>query len=102
MEEGRFLPTSGGIDTGPDALTLCSYQGRTFRADWYTRNEQPGTAVGPWEEIATASDGTAIWTASRVFNAGDQVVYNGQRYIARWYTRNQAPGTVYGPWAAAG
>ena len=42
------------------------------------RARLPGSnANGAWAEIATAADGTAIWTPSRIFNTGDVVVYNG-------------------------
>ncbi|GGK91687.1 ExeM/NucH family extracellular endonuclease [Mangrovihabitans endophyticus] len=85
-------------DTG-DTVT---YHGSTWRALWWTRNQPPGDPYGPWEEIATASDGTAIWTPTRVFTAGDVVLYQGRRYVAQWWTRNQAPGGPYGPWKAAG
>jgi chitodextrinase len=53
-------------------------------------------------EMATAPDGTARWTPSRVFTAGDTVVYQGKTYVAQWWTRNQEPGTPYGPWKLAG
>ena len=57
----------------------------------------PRTAPG--HEIATAADGTAIWTPSRVFTTGDVVVYDGTKYKALWWTRNQVPGGVGGPWS---
>ncbi len=75
-----------------------TYAGKVFRAQWWTSGEVPGsTAYGSWEELATAPDGTAIWTPSRVFSSGDMVVYDGRTYQAMWWTRNQAPGT---PWTA--
>ncbi|WP_456844445.1 lamin tail domain-containing protein [Cellulomonas sp. P5_C6] len=78
-----------------------SYAGKVFRAQWWTSGEVPGsTAYGSWEELATAADGTAIWTPSRVFTTGDVVVYDGTKYTAMWWTRNQVPGTVGGPWSA--
>jgi chondroitin AC lyase len=97
-ENGAALWTSSRIFLAGDTVV---YQGKTFRADWYTRNETPGSVTGPWEEIATAPDGTALWTPSRVFQAGDKASYNGIVYVAKWYTRNQAPGAANGPWAVA-
>ena len=43
-------------------------------------------------------DGTAIWTASRIFDTGDVVLYKEKKYRAKWWTRNQPPGSPYGPW----
>jgi 5'-nucleotidase len=79
-----------------------TYQGSTWQAMWWTQNQAPGDPNGPWEQISTAPDGTAIWTPSRVFTAGDVVLYQGHKYTAQWWTRNQAPGQPYGPWLLAG
>ncbi|WP_239133504.1 ExeM/NucH family extracellular endonuclease [Rugosimonospora africana] len=78
-----------------------TYQGSTWQAMWWTQNQKPGDPYGPWEQMSTAADGTAIWTPSRVFNTGDVVVYQGKKYVAQWWTRNQAPGQPYGPWKPA-
>jgi len=75
-----------------------TYQGALWQALWWTQNKQSGDPTGPWEELATAPDGTAIWTATRVFTKGDVVLYEGHRYQAKWWTRNQAPGDPNGPW----
>ena len=81
---------------------LVSYQGSTWRAQWWTQNQKPGDPYGPWEQISTAPDGTALWTASRVFNSGDVVLYQGKKYVAQWWTRNQVPGIAFGPWKLVG
>ena len=61
--------------------------------------EVPGSnPYGAWQEIATAADGTAVWTPSRIFVDGDVVTYEGKKYRAMWWTRNQTPTTVFGPW----
>lgn len=76
-----------------------SHRGAVFEALWWTRGQEPGDPYGPWQEIATAADGTAVWTPSRVFVAGDVVMHDGVRYVARWWTRNQEPGaSPWGPW----
>ncbi|WSG42317.1 ExeM/NucH family extracellular endonuclease [Dactylosporangium sp. NBC_01737] len=75
-----------------------TYQGSVWRALWWTQNQTPGDPYGPWEQIATAPDGTAIWTASRVFTTGAVVLYQGKKYEAKWWTRNQPPGDPWGPW----
>ncbi|WP_407320770.1 carbohydrate-binding protein [Isoptericola halotolerans] len=76
------------------------HDGSLYRATWWT-TEPPGDSPwGSWQEIATAPDGTAVWTASRIFTAGDVVVHDGETYEARWWTRNQVPGDRRGPWKA--
>jgi 5'-nucleotidase len=77
-----------------------SYNGSTWQALWWTQNQAPGDAWGPWQQIVVSPDGTAVWTPTRVFTTGDVVVYQGKRYVAKWWTRNQAPGDPYGPWKA--
>lgn len=47
-------------------------------------------------------DGTPMWTASRIFQAGDVAIHHGTKYKAKWYTRNQVPGDPNGPWAVTG
>jgi chitodextrinase len=77
-----------------------SYDGKVFAALWYTSGEAPGTKKnGAWAEIAIASDGSTLWTTTRVFNAGDVVVYQGRTFKALWYTRGTAPGGSGGPWS---
>ncbi|MCK0117526.1 metallophosphoesterase [Isoptericola sp. S6320L] len=96
-------PESWEADTVYDEGDRVTHDSAVFEATWWTRNQAPGTSVhGPWQEIATAEDGTAVWTPSRIFDAGDVVVHDGRRYEARWWTRNQAPGaSSRGPWQPA-
>ncbi len=69
-----------------------TYQGSTWQAMWWTQNQTPGDPYGPWEQIATAADGTAIWTPSRVFN--------GRR--RRGLPGPEVPRTVVDPQPGAG
>ena len=76
-----------------------SYQGGEYTASWYTKGQKPGAdPQGAWQEIAVTADGTAAWTASRIFDTGEVAVYQGKTFKAGWYTRDQAPGSVTGPW----
>ncbi|GAA5179330.1 hypothetical protein GCM10023322_08990 [Rugosimonospora acidiphila] len=77
------------------------YQNSVWQSQWWTQNQKPGDPYGPWMQMTTTPDGTALWTPSRVFNTGDKAVYQGVTYIAQWWTRNQAPGDPYGPWKKA-
>jgi predicted extracellular nuclease/chitodextrinase len=81
-----------------DAGDTVSFQGSTWQALWRTRNQAPGDPNGPWQQIVTAPDGTAVWTPSRVFNSGDTVTFQGQTYLALYWTRDQQPGDPNGPW----
>jgi len=75
------------------------YQGAIYEASWRTQNQVPGaTPWSSWQQIAETEAGVAIWTPSRIFNAGDVVTYQGHTYKAKWWTRNQAPGDPRGPW----
>ena len=77
-----------------------SFNGKVFQAYWYTSGETPGSnASGAWAEIATAPDGTALWTVTRIFNTGDLVSYQGRTFKALWWTRGQTPGGSGGPWS---
>ncbi|MCW2748790.1 MAG: hypothetical protein JWP10_1932, partial [Nocardioidaceae bacterium] len=79
---------------------LVSYSGKVFQALWWTSGETPGSSTsGAWAEIATAADGSTLWTATRVFNTGDVVVYQGRTFKALWWTRGQTPGGTGGPWS---
>ena len=99
---GQGVPKPAAWDTGTAYASgdLVSYGGSVFRALWYTRGETPGSSTyGAWAEIAIASDGSTLWTATGVFTAGDVVVYQGRTFTALWYTRGTAPGGVGGPWS---
>lgn len=103
---GLSLGTTGGPGPDPwDPSTVyntgdrVTYDGKVFEASWWTQGQVPGASpYGPWQEMAETPDGTAIWTASRIFNTGDIVVHNGKTYRAKWWTRNQEPGDPWGPW----
>lgn len=77
---------------------LVSYDGASWLASWWTKNQEPGDPYGPWQEITISAEGTDVWRPSRIFDAGDVVEYKGRRYEATWWTRNQTPGDSNGPW----
>ena len=93
------LPAQWSSSTVYNDGDRVTYQGRVFRASWYTKNQKPGAdANGAWQELAMTEDGTTIWTASRIFNSGDVAMYDGRKWRAQWYTRNQKPGDRNGSW----
>nr|WP_172152025.1 glycosyl hydrolase 53 family protein [Isoptericola chiayiensis] len=100
---GDTPPPAWSGSTAYDAGDRVSLDGRVFEATWWTRGQEPGASQwGPWQEIATADDGTAVWTSSRIFTAGDVVVHDDVTYAAQWWTRNQEPGDPHGPWEPRG
>lgn len=97
--DGTSVWTASRIFTAGEFVT---FDGRTWRAQWYTRNQEPGDPHGPWQEIAPKSTtgGSAAWTSTTVYTAGERVTYSGQVFEAKWWTRNQQPGDPHGPWKA--
>ena len=81
------------------------YQGRTFKALWYTRGTAPGGVGGPWSEIVAPATpgGVPGWSAATVYNGGEKVTYQGQVWQAKWYTAGEAPSTAKkSAWALVG
>ena len=88
---------------------IVAYNGKLWKAQWYTTGEIPGTTGqwGCWQECGTApttppttptQPGTYTnWNANTVYNTGDIVSYNGKNWIAGWYTIRETPGTT-GEW----
>lgn len=97
VPEGPAVP-AWDAGTAYAAGDEVAYDGARWRASWWTRDQEPGSVNGPWQEIAQADDGTAVWTPTRIFTAGDVVEHEGGRYEAQWWTRNQEPGAPFGPW----
>ncbi len=92
------LPWEADVSYGEgDRVT---HNGALFEALWWTQNQLPGDPTGAWQELASAGNGTPLWTPSRIFDAGDRAIHEGILYEARWWTRNQEPGNPYGPWEA--
>ncbi|WP_246150413.1 glycosyl hydrolase family 95 catalytic domain-containing protein [Agromyces intestinalis] len=84
-----------------------SYGGAVYLAQWWTRNERPGSsATGSWMErgapVAAAGVGVLSWTPSWVYTGGERVAHGGHVWKAKWWTRNQAPGDPNGPWLDLG
>ena len=98
------LPQAWSATTAYTAGAVIGYQGQMYLAAWYAQGQVPGADPnGPWEQISMTEGGTAVWTASRIFNTGDVVEYGGATYQAAWYTRDQVPGAdPNGPWEQIG
>ncbi|MGK3949560.1 carbohydrate-binding protein [Microbacterium sp. K2] len=57
MQQGAAVPAAGGdvrawttsyVYVGGETV---AHDGHTFRAKWWTRNQEPGDANGPWEDL---------------------------------------------------
>lgn len=96
--------TNSWIYTGDETV---AHDGRTWAAQWWNRNEEPGAnTVGAWAEIgpevSTAHGTFRQWTASGIYTGGDTVVHDGDLWTAQWWNRNQEPGTGSGAWKEYG
>ncbi|HXE45158.1 MAG TPA: carbohydrate-binding protein [Conexibacter sp.] len=76
-------------------------QGATPDADNVTADNSPWRLVGPVlrtdhaPRIPTLRPGTSpAWAVTKVFRAGDRVLYRGLPYQASWYTQGDVPGAA--------
>lgn len=80
-----------------------SHDGATWVAQWWTKGEEPGSAVtGAWAEqgalVPDAGDDVRAWTTTGVYTEGQTVAYDGHTWTAKWWNRNQEPGGSSGAW----
>ncbi|MCW2504856.1 MAG: hypothetical protein JWO79_3140 [Actinomycetia bacterium] len=85
--------------------TLVSYNGHTWKAQWWTQGETPGSA-GVWTDQGACSGGgpstpppgggtcPAAWDATKAYTGGSTVGYGGHKYTAQWWTQNEKPGVA--------
>ncbi|MCB7135785.1 glycosyl hydrolase family 18 protein [Cellulosimicrobium marinum] len=77
------------------------HDGTEYRATWWTRDQQPGDADGPWKAIGPAGTApagdrpacAAPWDAARAYRTGEVVSRAGVNHTAQWWTRGTTPGT---------
>jgi chitinase len=92
---GAAAWSSGAVYTGG---ALVSYNGHTWKAQWWTQGETPG-AAGVWLDQGTCGGGTTqppacppAWSASVAYNGAATVSYNGHKWTAKWWTQGDIPG----------
>ena len=75
------------------------FNGKTYRAKWWTRGENPETSQ-VWELVDDGNQtaAPAAWSPFKIYTAGMQVTYKGRVYEAKWWTIGLAPGK--GWWSA--
>ncbi|WP_125777885.1 glycosyl hydrolase family 18 protein [Antribacter gilvus] len=93
-----------GVYTRGDVV---AFDGVEYKAKWWTRNQQPGAAGGPWAPTGTVTPAPAAgecgpaWSASTVYRKGAVVSRAGVSYTAMWYSVGSRPGDdVKGAWDA--
>jgi chitinase len=77
-----------------------SYQGHTWRAQWWTQGETPGTAdvwlddgaCGSQPPPSPGSCTQPAWQANRAYTGGSVVSYQGHKWTAKWWTQGDTPG----------
>jgi chitinase len=85
------------------------WQGQIYQSSWYNQGTAPGSAggdapTGPWQALGPVPAGShppatvplttghyPIWSASKIYHAGDRVRFGGLPYEARFYTAGQQP-----------
>jgi len=97
-------PPTWSAKTAYDEGAVVSAGGAVWVATWWTQNQQPGAKKnGPWQEVAATPTGVAVWTPSRIFDAGDVAAADGVLWRAKWWTRGDEPGAKKnGPWERLG
>jgi chitinase len=72
---------------------LVWYEGKQYKARWWTRGENPSTS-SVWQEVAAPNDGRVDsndWSASKAYTGGSTVTFNGEQFQARWWTQGEEP-----------
>lgn len=89
--------TTGGGDTTWQASKIylagdtVMFNGKEYRAKWWTQGNQPDQG-GPWEEVIPDDGQVRAWRADLVYNGGDVVAHNNATYKAGWWTKGEEPG----------
>jgi len=125
-------PMASAQDSAPGVLQTCadppwsasavyvggdrvSHVEHTWRAKWWTQNEEPGTTgqFGVWEDLGACEGDTLPppggecvdppWSAAAVYVGGDRVSHDGRTWRAKWWTQGEEPGvTSSGVWEDLG
>jgi chitinase len=83
-------PVSGAAWSATQIYTsgmTVTYQGATYKAQWWTQGEVPGQAA-VWKQIAGS---TPTWSATMAYTGGSCVTYVNVKYCAKWWTQGDVP-----------
>jgi chitinase len=79
---------------------LVSYNGHTWKAQWWTQNEVPGTtqvwvdqgSCTPTQPPPPGPCSAATWVSTTAYVGGSVVSYGGHTWTAKWWTQGDIPG----------
>ncbi len=78
-----------------------SYNGHTWKAQWWTQGETPGAAQVWLDQGACSGSGggggtpscsAPAWSPTTAYNGQAVVTYNGHSWTAKWWTQGDIPG----------
>lgn len=106
---GPLAAPSGAAPWYPSGLYLrgdvVAHNGVEYVAQWWTRDEEPGTArsaawraTGSTTPVGSPEACAAAWSSTQTYHAGDVVSRAGVNHVALWWTRGDVPGSD--PWGA--
>jgi chitinase len=82
--------------------SLVSYNGHTWKAQWWTQNETPGNAAVWLDQGACSGTPSSppppgqctapAWVSTTAYVGGNVVSYNGHKWTAKWWTQGDIPG----------
>jgi chitinase len=95
---GSCTAPAWSSSTAYNGAALVSYNGHTWRAQWWTQGETPGSAT-VWVDQGACGGTTTppgscppAWSASTAYNGAATVSYGGHKWTARWWTQGDIPG----------
>ncbi|MFG2037509.1 chitinase [Dactylosporangium sp. NPDC048998] len=95
---GACSAAAWSSSTAYNGGALVSYNGHTWKAQWWTQGETPGTTT-VWVDQGACGGGTTqppacppAWSSSTAYNGGATVSYNGHKWTAKWWTQGDIPG----------
>ncbi|MET7397902.1 glycosyl hydrolase family 18 protein [Dactylosporangium sp. NPDC005572] len=99
---------------------LVSYNGRTWKAQWWTQGDTPGVnavwvdqgacsgtspsastsaSASPSTSTGTGCAGLPVWNSTTAYSGNTVVQYSNRKYRAKWWTQGENPSTS-GQWGA--
>jgi predicted carbohydrate-binding protein with CBM5 and CBM33 domain len=81
--------------------SLVSHNGHTWKAQWWTQGDEPGTA-NVWIDQGTCtpvsrtpgSCAAPVWDPTSIYTGGSNVSYQAHTWRAQWWTQGDTPGTA--------
>lgn len=85
---------TGTVDTQkagsyPLTYSVSDSVGQTVSVACVITVKEEGTVTPPVEDT---------YDSTKVYTAGNTVIYNGNTYRCKWWTQGELPGSLYGPW----